>query len=65
MARYVTTAPVTVAAAGYQAPGRSHTKGQVVELSASEVTAITGAGGTVRNGSTARDMLGESFAVSN
>lgn len=65
MARYVVTVPVTVAGAGYNSPPRVLLKGQVVELSATEVTAI--GGGNLRTASvaTAHDQLGESFALSN
>lgn len=63
MARYVVVVPVTVASSGYQAPGRTHTKGQVVELSAAEVAAI--GAGNLRAANTAHDFAGESFAVSN
>jgi hypothetical protein len=62
MARYVLTADVALAFASYAAPGRAHKKGQVVELSAAEVTAI-GAGNVLAT--SVRDATGESTAVSN
>lgn len=65
MARYVITTPVTIPGAGYNTPPRKLNKGEVVELSAAEVTTITGAGGALRSGSTPHDTLGESFGVSN
>lgn len=72
MARYVVTAPFVIPAAGYSQPERRHKKGDVVELSASEVSAITGAGGTLRtvtatakSATQTHDTLGEAFAVSN
>lgn len=65
MARYVFTAPVTIAATDYQHPGRVHAKGQVLELSAAEVTTI-GAGNLRAVASTTmHDTLGEAYAVSN
>lgn len=63
MARYVVTTPVALAFASYLNPGRTLKKGDVVELSAAEVTAI--GAGNLRNGSTAHDSAGESFGVSN
>jgi hypothetical protein len=69
MARYVVTQTTTVAGSGYSQPARTVTKGQVLDLSAAEVTAI--GGGNLRavsapNGaSPTRDALGESFAASN
>jgi hypothetical protein len=57
--------PVAIAFSSYTAPGRSHTTGQVVELSAAEVTAI--GAGNLRAVTTAvlHDQLGESAGVSN
>jgi hypothetical protein len=65
MAREVITKQVTIAGSGYNSPPRVLHVGEVVELSASEITAVTTAGGTVRSGATARDLLGESFGASN
>ena len=64
MARFVLTSAVTVAFVNYASPGRKHKVGDVVELSAAEQTAITGAGGTIR-ATVYRDQLGEAFVVSN
>jgi hypothetical protein len=64
MSRQVITADVTIAGSGYASPARVLKRGQVVELSAGEITAVTGAGGTVRV-TTARDQLGESAGASN
>lgn len=77
MARYVVEIPVTVTAGAnpYLAPARVLLKGQVLELSAAEVTAI-GAGnlravaatvtaGTMPAAAVTRDQLGEAFAASN
>lgn len=65
MSRQVITKAVTIPASGYTQPARTLLPGQVVELSASEITAVTTAGGTVRAGSTAHDVAGEAFGVSN
>jgi hypothetical protein len=75
MARYVITAPVVVPFVSYAQPARVLRKGDVVELSAAEVTAI-GAGnmravvsnvttGSMPGGAGNRDQLGEAFAASN
>jgi hypothetical protein len=68
--RYVVTTATTVTGSGYAMPDRKLFKGQVVELSASEVTAI--GGGNLRavnaspgSASHTHDTLGEAFAVSN
>lgn len=65
MTRYVVTTPVQIAALSYLQPGRAHKKGDVVELSAAEVTAI--GAGNLRAVDTAHmhDTLGEAFAVAN
>jgi len=62
MSRQVLTQDVTIAATDYQHPERKLKKGQVVELSAAEITAV--GGGNLRT-TTFRDQLGESHAVSN
>ena len=62
MSRQVMTAPVTIAATDYAHPARVLLKGQVVELSAAEITAI-GAGNM--RVTVARDALGLNTAVSN
>jgi len=62
MARQVLTADVVIAATDYQHPERRLKKGQTVELSAAEVTAI--GAGNVRV-TAPRDMLGEHVGVSN
>lgn len=56
------TADVTIAASGYGQPARVLKKGQTVELSAAEITAI-GAGNM--RATVQRDSLGEHVAVSN
>lgn len=65
MARYILVTAAQVAFANYLNPGRQHFKGQTVELSAAEVTAI--GAGNLRAVSTAtlHDQLGEAVGVSN
>jgi hypothetical protein len=71
MARYVVTAPCVITPVSYQLPGRSHVRGQVLELTAAEYTALGGAsvlravaaGGT--GASVTRDQLGTPYAASN
>jgi hypothetical protein len=65
VARYVVTATTTVAGSGYTAPARTVAKGQVLELSASEVSAIGGGNLRAVSASTMHDQLGESAGVSN
>ena len=62
MSRQVLTADVTIAATDYQHPERKLKKGQTVELSAAEITAI-GAGNM--RVTAPRDALGEHVGVSN
>lgn len=65
MARYKIAADVTIPRGGnYSSPARVLKKGQVVELSAAEVTELTGAGGTPI-ATTSHDALGEGAGVSN
>jgi hypothetical protein len=60
----VVTTAVTVAASGYAQPARTLTRGQVVELSAAEVTAVGSS--NLRTISTSmHDVLGESAGCSN
>lgn len=65
MARFVVVATTTVAGSGYTQPARTVTKGQVLELSASEQTAIGGGNLRAVTSSTMHDQLGESAGVSN
>ena len=65
MTRYVVVTPVTVAGSGYTQPARTVAKGQVVELSVAEVTAIGAGNLRAVTGTTAHDQLGESAGVSN
>lgn len=62
MARFVVTKAVLIAFGGYTSPGRKHVVGDVVELSAAEVTAI---GAANLRTTTARDALGEGAGASN
>ena len=65
MARYVLTTAAAVAFANYLSPGRSHKKGDVVELSSAEVTALGGSNMRAVDTAHMHDTLGEAFAVSN
>lgn len=65
MTRYIVTTPVTVAGTGYAQPARPLRKGDAVELSSSEVTAIGAGNLRAVSSSTMRDQLGESAGVSN
>lgn len=65
MARYVVLTATTVAGSGYTQPARTVLKGQVLELSASEVSAIGGGNLRVVTSSTMHDQLGENAGVSN
>jgi hypothetical protein len=62
MARQLVTKPVTIAGSGYASPPRTLKPGDVVELSAAEVTAI-GAGNL--RATSFRDQLGLAVGVSN
>jgi hypothetical protein len=67
MAQYVVTANAVVAGSGYSQPPRAVLKGQVLGLTAAEVTALNSAGAALRavSAATMHDQLGEAFAVSN
>lgn len=65
MARFVLTKACLIPASGYGQPARLHKAGDVVELSASEVTAITTTGGGAVRSTVPRDALGEGAAASN
>jgi hypothetical protein len=65
VSRYVVVTTTTVAGSGYTAPGYTVAKGQVLELSASAVSAIGSGNLRAVTSSTAHDQLGESAAVSN
>jgi hypothetical protein len=65
MTRFVLTKPVTLAATDYQHPERRHKAGDVVELSAAEVTAIGGGNLRTVTTLTVHDQLGEAAGVSN
>lgn len=55
----------TVAASGYAQPARTVAKGQVLDLSAAEVTAIGSGNLRAITSTTIHDQLGESAGVSN
>jgi hypothetical protein len=65
MAKYILTTAAQVAFVNYLSPGRQHFKGQTVDLSAAEVTAI--GAGNLRAVSTAtqHDQQGEAVGVAN
>jgi hypothetical protein len=65
VSRYVVTKAVTVAFSSYLAPGRSHMPGQVLELSAAEVSAIGAGNLRAVSSSTVHDQLGEAAGISN
>jgi hypothetical protein len=64
MSRQVITKAVTIPATDYAHPARTLKVGDVVELTAAEITAITTAGGTVR-ATAFRDSTGEHVGVTN
>ena len=65
MARYILQTAAQVAFANYLSPGRQHTKGQTVDLSAAEVTALGAGNLRAVSTTTAHDTLGEAVGVSN
>ena len=65
MARYVVVTPVTVAGSGYAQPAGSLVKGQVLELSPAEVTAIGARNLRAVSTATMHDQLGRAAGVSN
>lgn len=64
MARQLITKAVTIPGSGYGQPPRTLLPGMVVELSSSELSAVTGAGGTARV-TVFRDQLGLAVGASN
>jgi hypothetical protein len=65
VAKYVVVTTATVPSGGHGQPARTVTKSQVLDLSASEVTAIGGSNLRAVTTSTMHDQLGESAGVSN
>lgn len=65
MARYVAVTPIAIAASGYTQPERRHKRGDVVELSAAEVTAVGAGNLCAVSTTTMHDTLAEAFGVSN
>jgi len=64
MSRQVITKTVTIAGSGYASPARLLVAGTVVELSAAEQAAVTGAGGTFR-ATSYRDQCALNYGVTN
>ena len=58
-------APATVPAAGYAQPAQTVTKGQVVDLSPAQVTALGSSNLRAVATTTMHDQLGEAAGVSN
>jgi len=65
MTRYVVTSAVTIAGSGYTQPPRILHKGEPVELTAAEVTAIGAGNLRAVSATTTHETSGEAFAVSN
>ena len=65
MARYVVIAQVLITPVSYALPGRTHKKGDVVELSASEVAQIGAGNLRAVSTTTTHETSGECFAASN
>jgi hypothetical protein len=65
MAKFILTTAAQVAFVNYLSPGRQHFKGQTVDLSPGEVTAIGAGNLRAVSTTTAHDQLGEAVAVSN
>lgn len=65
MARYIVTTNAQIAFLNYTQPGRQHVKGQVVELSPAEVTALGAGNLRAVTTTTYHDQLGEAVGVSN
>jgi hypothetical protein len=63
--RYVVVTPVTTVFTNYLSPGRSHVKGQVLELSPAEVTALGAGNLRAVTTTTMHDQLGEAAGVAN
>lgn len=65
MTRYVVTTPVIIPFVSYASPGKTVKKGDTVELSAAEVTAIGAGNLRAVTAATAHDQLGLAVGVSN
>jgi len=65
VAKFILTTAAQVAFANYFLPGRTHWKGQVVDLSAAEVTALGAGNMRAVTTVTQHDQLGEAVSVSN
>lgn len=65
MAKYILQTAAQVAFVNYTNPGRQHFKGQTVDLSPAEVTAIGAGNLRAVSTTTAHDQLGEAVGVAN
>ena len=65
MSRFIVTTAAAVAFVNYLNPGRTVKKGDAIELSAGEVTAIGAGNLRAVTTTTAHDQLGEAVGVSN
>jgi hypothetical protein len=65
MSRQILTKPVVIPASGYGQPERKHKAGDVVELSAAEVTALGAGNMRAVTVAVAHDQLGEAVGVGN
>jgi hypothetical protein len=65
MSRFIATTPVVIPATDYQHPARTIKKGDVVELTAAEVTAIGAGNLRTVTAATVHDQQGEAVGVSN
>lgn len=65
MAKFILTTAAQVAFANYLSPGRQHFKGQTVDLSAAEVTALGAGNMRAVTTTTAHDQMGEAVGVAN
>jgi hypothetical protein len=65
MAKFILTTAAQVAFVNYQSPGRTHRKGETVELSAAEVTALGAGNLRAVSTTTQHDQLGEAVGVAN
>jgi hypothetical protein len=65
MARYILTTAAQVAFVNYLQPGRVHVKGQTVDLSPAEVTALGAGNMRAVATATVHDQQGEAVGVSN
>jgi len=65
VARYVVTKATTVSGSGYNQPPRTVHAGEVLDLTAAEVTALGAGNLRAVSAATTHETSGEAFAVSN